>query len=193
MIALKEARPDILFVSANLINNPDLAWVHYRIGAILPFMPEVSLLPPRPPKDWRISTLPTWSGPKNFTFNQTEPYGVQHRWLPRPGHIDPNNGTPIAEVEYNPWGTALFHWTIAAQQHYTLLAHLEESSQLSPYSFPNWEVREGISINFLLIWGDDIVDTGEVESKDEPYLTIKLPKKLGRSESTTRSNQPKHG
>lgn len=37
-----------------------------------------------------------------------------------------------------------------------------------------------LNINFLAIWGDDVLDVLPIEGSDEEYLTVDAPKKLGR-------------
>ncbi len=41
-----QENPQYFAVSANVVNNPALSWVHYSMGVYKPFWP-VSLLPPR--------------------------------------------------------------------------------------------------------------------------------------------------
>lgn len=42
--------PELFAVSANVVNNPALSWVHYHLGAYLPFWPvrSASIAPPLP-------------------------------------------------------------------------------------------------------------------------------------------------
>lgn len=71
------------------------------------------------------------------------------------------------------------NWAIAAQEHYSFLEHLE-NDDLEKYQYDLWDYHYGrLSINLICIWGDDIVDNiGFVD--DEQFLTVELPKKLGR-------------
>ena len=73
------------------------------------------------------------------------------------------------------------NWSIAAQEHYSFLEHLE-NNDLEKYHYDIWDYHYGrLSINLICIWGDDIVDNiGFVD--DEEFLTVELPKKLGRRE-----------
>jgi hypothetical protein len=44
-----------------------------------------------------------------------------------------------------------------------------------------WDPKyERLSINFICILGDDIISNSPIPGGDEEYLTMELPKKLGR-------------
>ncbi|KAF5854750.1 hypothetical protein ETB97_012265, partial [Aspergillus alliaceus] len=42
IVQTKIRRPDALLVSANVVNNPALGWLHYHIGAVRPYLPDIS-------------------------------------------------------------------------------------------------------------------------------------------------------
>ena len=44
-----------------------------------------------------------------------------------------------------------------------------------------WDATyERLSINFVCVQGDDIIDNGPVTRDDEEYLTVDIPRKLSR-------------
>lgn len=93
--------------------------------------------------------------------------------------------TPAAELKYEVWGSSYDSWAIATQMHYSLLENIERK-QLDLYKFPKpWLMNgERIRINFICIYGDDIIST-DVENwpkgfGDEDMIAIELPKKLRR-------------
>ena len=170
-------------MSANVVNNPRISWIHYHLGAIHPFLPELD--PPKMsaagPTTWRTSRLPAWSGPENYTMDlETLPPFEGHRWLPlRNG--DNTDKTPIALTEYSEGGPGWESWAIATQEHYSLFTNLEIDPHLHMYRFPIWEsVYDRISINFIAVSGDDILDYGPVPDGDEAFFAVDLPKQLGR-------------
>ncbi len=183
LVATKRDHPEYLLVSANGINNPALSWVHYHLGAIHPYLPD--FLPPAEnlSASWRASELPEWQ--ENALFNRHEwfdaPY-ENHRWLP----LGPDftlDGTPITTTTYSAAGPGWNNWAIAAQEHYSFLENLEKN-ELGRYNFGIWDYQyERLSINMIAIWGDDVVDNLPFPRDDEQYLTVDLPKKLGRRES----------
>lgn len=186
--------PQYSVVSANIMNQPALAWVHYHLNVVLPFAPE----PEKPLAyqdldtqhsniDWRPSSLPPWTGPEDFDFSfpmiNPAPF-KHHRWLRLPENSDIEK-TPIgimgegSHEQYIANSTAYKSWTIAAQQHYSFLTHLE-NDELYRYKFDLWNYHyDRLTINFLAFWGKDIVENG-VTGSDEQYLTVTLPKKLRR-------------
>lgn len=182
LVATKRDHPEYLLVSANGINNPALSWVHYHLGAIHPYLPD--FLPPAEnlSASWRASELPEWQ--ENALFNRHEwfdaPY-KNHRWLP----LGPDftlDGTPITTTRYSRSGPGWDNWAIAAQEHYSFLENLEKN-ELGRYNFGIWDYQyERLSINMIAIWGDDVVDNLPFPRDDEQYLTVDLPKKLGRRE-----------
>ncbi|KAI9672502.1 MAG: hypothetical protein M1817_003268 [Caeruleum heppii] len=199
IIRTKVAHPEYLTVSVNAINNPALSWVHYHLGVIRPYLPELTLHPPSssssssssdlssssnatetPSPTWRASKLPFWSGPDSFTLpTNYQPPFKGHRWLP----LGPSynlDGTPITQTTYEPKGPGWNNWLVVAQEHYSFLEHLEAGS-LARYKFPLWDYQyERLSINLIAIWGDDIVQNRPFPEDDERFLTVDLPKRLGR-------------
>jgi hypothetical protein len=65
--------------------------------------------------------------------------------------------------------------------HYSFLENLE-NDELWRYKFDLWDYHhDRISINFICIWGNDIVANRPFTGNDdEKFLTILLTKKLGR-------------
>ena len=184
MVQTKLKHPEYLAVSANVVNHPLMSWIHYHIGAIRPYLPELE--PPKnstPSNSWRASKLPRWSGPENFTISDKEEFKPPfkgHRWLPLGGDNN-TDGTPIAMAEYHSFGKGWYRWEIAAQVHYSLLENLEKDPQLNMYKFNLWDtIYDRVSINCIAFMGDDILDNGPMPASDEEYLSQILPKKLGR-------------
>jgi hypothetical protein len=194
-------------VSANIMNQPSLSWVHYHLGAVHPYLPEIS-----PPKgvigkeesdgretDWRVSKLPTWTGPEDFKFAlEWEPpqSSLSHRWLPlRPTvpEVSANitvptkfplniEDTPIRLTSYDPFSQGLWHWSIAAQEHYSFFENLE-NNELWKYKFHSWNYNyTRMGVQMIAIMGDDI-NAGKpmTETDDEYYFTQVMPQKLRRS------------
>jgi hypothetical protein len=184
MVEAKAAHPEKLLVSANVINNPAMSWVHYHLmGAILPYLPEFVRPTNETEVSWRASELPFWHDSDDFYHRERfNPPSDNHRWLPLgPGYT--LDGTPITTTSYNPWGNAWNNWAIAAQEHYSFLEHLE-NNDLEKYQYDLWDYHYGrLSINLICIWGDDIVDNLGF-TDDEQFLTVELPKKLGRRKHT---------
>lgn len=197
IVSMKLEHPEYLLVSANMINSPLMGWVHYHMGAMHPYMPEFDGHAPgifgskrsrRVP--WSYLSHPEWTGPENYTFDafQDPPYDG-HRWLRLPGAHDIHR-TPIAEIEYATWGTGLKSWAIAAQQHYSFLENLWDGN-LDRYMMREkhqgnlnekpWLTTGGrLSINFVTIWADDVLENLPMDTVDEEWLTVNLPKKLHR-------------
>ena len=71
MVQLKIGRPDSLFISANMINSPEFNWLHYRAGALFPYLPEIiptaTELSTSENGLWRASKLPQWYGSSDWT------------------------------------------------------------------------------------------------------------------------------
>lgn len=211
LIASKINHPEHLVISANVINNPALAWVHYHLGAIHSYLPEQpsptspkqDLIrhegrdpsPSTTPISWRASKLPQWTGPSDFTLpkHPTAP-AYRHRWLPLgPGfNLD---GTPITMTDWKDHSASWGNWAVVAQEHYSFFENLEHD-RLDRYHFGSgnsnnnhnniddhhyWDYHyERLSINLIAVWGDDIVENRPVPADDEKWLTVELPKKLGR-------------
>ena len=187
MVQRKYEHPEHLLISANVINQPALSWVHYHLGAVKPYLPEMR--PTADPFDtmaskpanssWRPSELPEWEGPDDFEVGSNfAPPFYGHRWLPLPAGST-NEGTPIDTVKYDPYSSGWSNWTVAAQEHYSFLENLEKG-ELSRYKFDIWDFHyERLSINMIAIMGDDVVANLPFKD-DEEDLTINLPQKLGR-------------
>lgn len=143
-----------LLVSTNTINSPRLAWLHSHLGAIHPFLPELSSPPPPSQPlatpaspsspntnnnklNWRPSTLPVWSGnPLTYTLprHPSPPRAPNNRWLPLPAPYNASlAGTPISLVDYEGGSKeGVTNWAVAAQEHYSFLRNLEDE-KLSLY------------------------------------------------------------
>jgi hypothetical protein len=192
-------RPDAFVVLANTVNNPAFGWVHYHLGAVRPYLPELApdqeQLATRENGVWKASDLPTWTGtwtvPKLDEFHKLFEHDTvpKHRWLPtRDDKLLYH--TPAAESQYSAWGNNLHHWPLAAQAHYSLLEHLE-NDELSRYYMSHggepgalgaWNMRgERVSINFIAVRGRDIVQNMESLSHDDEHqLTVALPEQQDR-------------
>lgn len=156
-------------VSANVINSPEHNWVHYRTGAVRPFLPD---LEPPPPgilstidnPIWKVSNLPSWIGPGGWTSPPVAEFTdalskllppkadgersaalPRHRWLPLDDPLDISR-TPIAQTSYDPFGPGWSSWAIAAQQHYSFFHNLE-MNQLTTYY-----MNHGFGENSSAIW-----------------------------------------
>jgi len=190
MVTMKLAHPEYLLVSANMINSPLMGWVHYHMGASHPYLPEFDVYDPplldavasHNRKPWHYSDYPYWTGPDDYFFdiNQDPPYDG-HRWL-RVQNDSAIHRTPVSEIEYKTWGTALQSWAIAAQVHYAFLENLADG-RLDRYKMGKAWLTDyrRLSINFITLWADDVLDNLPMDTVDEEWLTINLPKKLGRS------------
>jgi hypothetical protein len=145
-------------VSANVINSPEHNWVHYRIGAVRPYLPDLE-----PPVNgslatldnpvWKVSNLPSWIGPAGWTCPRMGDFTEKllellpsadeessdvlpnHRWLPLENPSDISK-TPIAQTSYDKFGPGWTSWAIAAQQHYSFFYNLDRD-QLSAYYMNN--------------------------------------------------------
>ena len=154
LVNTKLNQPESFVVLGSLINSATMAWVQYRLGAVYSYLPErrPPVLTSSPqgtdndsygPKAWRASALPTWQsadGERRFEEFPQKPEGVKkapigsdfgppyanHRWLPLRDEDRHITETPIAHSQYNPFGQSWRQWTIAAQQHYSLLENLEK-------------------------------------------------------------------
>jgi len=190
-VTLKLNHPEYFLVSGNIINSPLMGWVHYHMGAMHPYFPEFGVLePPAPIIDlslsnrvsWRYTDYPYWEGPDDWFFeiDQDVPY-EGHRWL-RLQNDSAIHRTPIAEIEYKTWGTGLKSWAIAAQEHYSFLENLKDN-RLDLYKFgkPWITDYQRLSINFMTLWADEVLDNLPMDTVDEEWLTKVLPQRLGKS------------
>lgn len=184
--------PKPLFVSGNVINHPELSWLHWRLGAVKPFLPEepapIEFNPKAEVGNWRTSEL-TFIKHFNYSdYDWKEPAGP-HRWLP----VDTRTGvaadynldhTPISSSAYDPFGKGWSDWRLAAQQHYSFFQNAEEGEkELKNYKFESWDMNYGrLSINFMAIWGRDVLASAPFPRDDEAHLTITISKKTGRRE-----------
>lgn len=187
MLKTKLENPDLAIVSANVVNHPLLSWVHYHHGVSRPYLPELDRPAVTPSAGtWRASKLPRWRGSKGFTIDaetKIDPPFENHRWLPVKRKNNNLERTPAAMSEYNPFGRSWKRWEVAAQEHYSLLEHLEDDPSLEIYDFGLWHsVYERLSINCILFLGDDILDHGPVGKDDEYWLTKEFTKKMKRRE-----------
>ncbi|KIX02836.1 uncharacterized protein Z518_08779 [Rhinocladiella mackenziei CBS 650.93] len=190
IVTMKLANPNYLLVSANIVNSPLMGWVHYHMGAMHPYLPEFDVYEPpllefpHPSrKPWQYSAYPYWTGPDDYFFDmfQDPPYDG-HRWL-RMVNDSAIHRTPITEIEYKTWGNGLKSWAIAAQEHYSFLENLADG-RLDRYKTGGkaWLTDyKRLSINFVALWADDVLDNLPMDTVDEEWLTINLPKRLGRS------------
>lgn len=184
LVDARMKHPDAFIVSANIVNNPLLGWVHYRMGALHPYLPEMTAPSPSAAAEWRASKQPSWTGPKDFRFGLDKPPPFEgHRWLPVRDSSHSIRDTPVAEIQYDAFGTGWNKWAIGAQEHASFLENLEKD-QLDLYRTTSkiWDFSgDRLSINFIAVWGDDIVDNSPIAQDDEPAITMDIPKKLGRS------------
>ncbi|CAM1503435.1 Fc.00g082110.m01.CDS01 [Cosmosporella sp. VM-42] len=184
LVTRKLNNPDDFVVSANVINNPPLGFMHYRMGALHPYLPEIDV-PSHLGGSWKPSEHPFWDGPSSFTWSpDEEPPRYHHRWL-RVKDDKMMVQTPATQLQYEVWGNSYSNWAIAAQMHYSLLENIEED-ELYRYKFnAPWNMNgERIRINFICVYADDILDT-DIEhwprdKGDEDMIVMDLPLKLNR-------------
>ncbi|KAG5297520.1 hypothetical protein I7I48_06651 [Histoplasma ohiense] len=185
----KLKHPNDFAVSANIINNPPLSFIHYHVGALHPYFPELANGNPSTKvsdnKSWKPSDHPHWDGPDKFEWAlDAAPPAKGHRWL-RVKDDKAIVRTPVTHLKYEVWGDTYTSWAIAAQQHYSFLENLEKN-QLDLYKFNlPWNMdNERIRINVLAIWADDIldsdIDTWPKERSDEEMVVMELPKLYSR-------------
>ncbi|WEW55522.1 hypothetical protein PRK78_000953 [Emydomyces testavorans] len=186
----KVNNPNDFAVSANIINNPPLSFMHYHFGALHPYFPELdengnATTKANSNKAWRPSAHPYWTGPLDFTWPlDANPPTKDHRWL-RVEDDKALSRTPVANLKYEVWGNTYTSWAIAAQQHYSFLENLE-TGNLHLYKFEQpWNMaNERIRINVLAVMADDIldsdIDTWPKERSDEEMIVMELPKLYSR-------------
>lgn len=194
IVTMKIGHPEYFIVSANVVNSPLMGWVHYRMGALHPYLPEyegvmdaastdnISLTSPPARKPWRFTDYPEWQGPDDWLFglDRDPPYNG-HQWLRLRNETDIQR-TPITQIEYATWGTGLKSWAIAAQEHYSFLENLLDG-RLDLYKFRRvWLANyERLSINLMTLWADEVLDNLPMDTVDEEWLTTVLPKRIGKS------------
>ncbi|ODH13842.1 hypothetical protein ACO22_06855 [Paracoccidioides brasiliensis] len=185
----KLRHPNDFAVSANIINNPPLSFMHYHVGALHPYFPELEGGKPSAKvsnnTSWKPSEHPDWEGPDNFEWALDAPPPAKgHRWL----RVKDDRAivrTPVTHLKYEMWGDTYTSWAIAAQQHYSFLENLEKD-RLDVYKFNlPWNMdNERIRINLLAIWSDDILDSNidswPKERSDEEMVVMELPKMYSR-------------
>lgn len=190
------AHPEALDVAANIVNSPLTNWLHYHTNAVLPYLPDMKNASSPQLDDWRPSKLPKYDGELKDEWdfpNRPQPFKVgepggppflNQRWLPLENTSENLLKTPIAKGNsYDPFGKGWLEWTMAAQQHYSLLDHMEKED-FGVYWAGNqdgiWNMQYGrYNLNFLAIWGKNVA-LGDVGSDDEQDLTVTIPKKLKR-------------
>jgi hypothetical protein len=163
-----------IIVSANLVNSPELNWLQYRTGAILPYLPDLNyarstdLSTVENPR-WRASELPDWIEPADFkapasrddwndyikklvprpkTMDESQHRSLElpfHRWLPVRGPAALQK-TPISQTENGAFGGGWWSWAIAAQQHYSFFDNLEHNRKNVYY------LGHGSSLKSDAIW-----------------------------------------
>ncbi|KAJ4245832.1 hypothetical protein NW762_013956 [Fusarium torreyae] len=187
LVSRKISHPNDFVVSANIVNNPPLGFLHFHMGALHPYLPEV-LQSDTVPKSWKPSDHGFWLGNSDFswTLDLGPPY-QGHRWL-RVQDERMMGRTPVSKLKYEVWRDSYRSWAIAAQVHYSLLENIERGT-LDGYRFnPPWLMHgQRIRINFMCIYADDILDT-DIESwprdrGDEDMIVLDLPEKLQRRKS----------
>jgi len=199
LVATRLNHPEYFTVSANVMNQPSLSWVHQHLGVVKPYLPELW-----PASDWnssriadysnynfttggkwRASELPAWEGPEDFNYKEffeENPDGAfpGHRWLPVSDTYDVDD-TPIMEAAYDAFGKGLWNWYIAAQEHFSFFEHLE-NNELYRYKFHKWDYNyQRMGIQFMAIMGDDINLAKPIEqADDECYFSEVVTKRHRR-------------
>jgi hypothetical protein len=194
IVEAKYNHPEYYIVSANVMNQPSLSYVHFRLGAVLPYLPD--LTPPSPsqkvPEDlsisWKASELPRWSSQRafNMSLNWESTY-PKHRWLPvdRETTNKTIDDTPIISTTFDPFGEGFWHWQIAAQEHYSFFENLE-NNELYRYKFHTWDYNyTRMGIQFVAMMGEDINLAKPLsEGDDEFYFSQVMPEKTRRRKFT---------
>ena len=122
LVAYKLQHPDLLFVSANIVNHPKLQEIHNARLVPQPFAPEQSSSPQS--EGWKIGDLPFSPLQEVLSFSDDwpPPPEYKHRWLPMRG----------ATIDDCPIRNGLScsgqpKWQCAAIAHYSFFRHLETS------------------------------------------------------------------
>ena len=199
MVYTLMAHPEAHDVAANIINSPLTHWLHYHTEAVFPYLPEETNDTIPDPTSWRASDLPKYNGTHNTTWtfpgkpegqkffkvgDDGGPRSDNHRWLPMERNSKNLMTTPIAAgKDYNPFGKGWFEWTMAAQQHYSLLENME-NEDFGRYWAGNqdgiWNMQyTRYNLNFLAIWGSSVKMMG-IGGDDEDALTVAIPLALKR-------------
>ncbi|KAF2403012.1 hypothetical protein EJ06DRAFT_472081 [Trichodelitschia bisporula] len=190
LVSTRLNHPEYFVVSANIMNQPSLSWLHWRLGAVRPYLPELAPPPnatnmtPNSTVSWHASELPKWDGPEDFNYTEYFDSGKLrrgHRWLP----VSPNSSvtideTPIVETKYDAFGLGLWYWSIAAQEHYSFFENLEKN-ELFRYKFHRWDYNYGrMGIQFIAMMGDDINRGKPMEQQDDEYYFSEVMPKWTR-------------
>jgi len=206
IVITKIEHPEYLVVSANMINSPLLGWLHYRMGAVHPYLPEISpeddsaaTVDQTPPDiravervSWKHADHPIWQGPEGYTFRHDEkPPREGHRWLRLPETPETRTPqlrrTPMINTTYETWGNGLQSWAIAAQHHYSFLENLHDDNlhlyKFAPNAKPWITDYDRLSINFIAINSTEILSHLPIPEDvvDEEWLTVTLPRSIGKS------------
>ncbi|KOS16920.1 hypothetical protein ESCO_004912 [Escovopsis weberi] len=186
IISTKAAHPEYFVVSGNVVNQPLISWLHWNLGAIKPYLPELNKAYPAPKAgsklSWRPSLLPAWQGKDDFEVKDWNPPDHQrHRWLPIKGKTDHIlDKSPIIETEYDAFGPGLKKWQVAAQEHMSLFENIE-MDELDRYRFRTWDFQlRRMGIQFICILGKDINLAKPIAGDDEHHLAVTMPAKTGR-------------
>ncbi|KAB8342806.1 hypothetical protein FH972_022404 [Carpinus fangiana] len=185
--------PDPFGISANIVNTPVTTYIHYHSGAIQPYLPEHSTKPDRDARPtWRASELSIYSGDPEIDITSSKvnaPY-KGHRWLPvdgsrvsKPARLFTPIGQAVAKEELA-MDEFFMNWAVAAQQHYSLFANIENDT-LARY-WPGdgsafWDTQyTRFNLNFFAVWGKDIAENMPIAADDEKDLTVTLPRRTKR-------------
>ncbi|KAK5988603.1 hypothetical protein PT974_10089 [Cladobotryum mycophilum] len=186
VVSTKASHPEYYVVSANVVNQPLISWIHWNLGAVKPYLPELNKAYPAPKPgsklDWRPSLLPSWQGKDNFEVKDWSPPDHQrHRWLPVKGKADHVlDNTPIMETEYDPFGPGWKKWQVAAQEHLSLFENIE-SGELDRYRFRTWDFQlKRMGIQFICMLGKDINLAKPIAGDDEHHFAVTMPERTGR-------------
>jgi len=113
IVKRKVEHPEFIIVSANLVVQFAFAWIHYHLGAIHPYLPELNNSNKyAPTTTWRKSQLPYWDGPEDWNLTGYVP-SDHHRWLPIAPGTSSNEKTPIADVHYEVGGAGWADWKVS--------------------------------------------------------------------------------
>ncbi|KAF3073260.1 hypothetical protein Trihar35433_9487 [Trichoderma harzianum] len=186
IVTTRAEHPEFFVVSSNVINQPLISWIHWNLGAVKAYLPELNKAYPAPQPgsklNWRPSLLPSWQGADDFQVSEWNPPDHQkHRWLPVKGHSDHIlDRTPIVETEYDPFGPGWKKWQVAAQEHYSLFENIENNN-LRQYRFGTWDFQlKRMGIQFTCMMGKDINLAKPIAADDEHHFAVTMPEQTGR-------------
>lgn len=99
-----------------------------------------------------------------------------HRWLPLTQNTTSLLHTPMSRATVDPWGPSVHSWAIAAQQHYSLLENIENVTLSRYWVAPVPSHGSGLwnmqytryNLNFIAVWGKDIVEGASVKRVSGP-------------------------